>query len=203
MIWARGDLGPVAEHDAGHDLRQLVFALQSTPVTISEGSALLSRHPRWTIPSAQPRPHGSMPSRASSPPFRVTDWDAEFSPASSICRLRSNATSPNTTKSQDPSSAPNPLPPSLTRLIEPLNQLSASVHSRRNASAGRLEWPSFLSGAPIGPLGCRGSLSRRKRLRSSLGKLMAEHATSVGATLNTAHPPPVASTALMRPIPKL
>ena len=36
MIWARGDLGPVAEDDAGHDLRQLVFAAAITSLnTIS------------------------------------------------------------------------------------------------------------------------------------------------------------------------
>ena len=31
MIWARDDLGPVADDDASHDLGQLVFALEPSP----------------------------------------------------------------------------------------------------------------------------------------------------------------------------
>ncbi len=63
MIWARDDLGPVAEDDAGHDLRQLVFALQPAP-GFRRRHHQLEHHQLGGRGRERPfGPHGSMPHR--------------------------------------------------------------------------------------------------------------------------------------------
>lgn len=78
--------------------------------------------------SPRPRPPGSMPSRASSPPFRAAGCGAAPSPASSTCKPPSNATSPSTTSGQALSDGQNPPTPSSALSSASLHHLSESAH---------------------------------------------------------------------------
>jgi hypothetical protein len=78
--------------------------------------------------SHQPRPHGSTPSRASSPPSHAAKSDEEPSIPSTICRTRSNATSTPTTAIVGHSYGPLPPKPSSKISLRYLHLLSESVH---------------------------------------------------------------------------
>ena len=92
----------------------------------SKPGSIVTRDGRFT--SRQPQPPGSMPLKASSQSSQGGDCGAASSPASSIFRLPSTATSGNTTQTPSPSSGSRPPLKSSTSSPDWLHPPSDPVH---------------------------------------------------------------------------